>query len=99
MKIASWNVNSLNVRLPHLEQWLRDAQPDVLGLQESKLADEKFPEAVLAGHGYRSEFSGQKTYNGLAIRARDSSVPDSQTRIHGFDREPARGRPRWAARR
>ncbi|MBP6748588.1 MAG: endonuclease/exonuclease/phosphatase family protein, partial [Xanthomonadaceae bacterium] len=43
MKIASWNVNSLNVRLPHLEQWLQDAKPDVVGLQETKLEDTKFP--------------------------------------------------------
>src|SRR5690606_12397215 len=66
MKIASWNVNSLNVRLPHLEQWLAEARPDVVGLQETKLEDLKFPDAVLAGHGYRSVFSGQKTYNGVA---------------------------------
>src|SRR3546814_1639267 len=90
MKIASWNVNSLNVRLPHLEQWLRDAQPDVVGLQETKLADEKFPDAVLAGLGYRSVFSGQKTYNGVAILARDRAIDDVQIGIPGFDDEQKR---------
>ena len=49
LKIASWNVNSLNVRLPHLEQWLQDAAPDVVGLQETKLEDNRFPDAALAG--------------------------------------------------
>src|SRR3546814_15978887 len=90
MKIASWNVNSLNVRLPHLEQWLRDAQPDVVGLQATKLADEKFPDAVLAGLGYRSVFSGQQTYKGVAILARDRALDDVQIAIPGFDTEPNR---------
>src|SRR3546814_12949146 len=90
MKIASWNVNSLNVRLPHLEQWLRDAQPDVVGLQETKPADEKFPDAVLAGLGYRSVFSGQKTYNGVAILARDRAIDGVQIGIPGFDDEQKR---------
>ncbi|MBO8043395.1 endonuclease/exonuclease/phosphatase family protein, partial [Pseudomonas aeruginosa] len=47
MKIASWNVNSLNVRLPHLEQWLRDFGPDIVGIQETKLEDHKFPDSAL----------------------------------------------------
>jgi len=90
MKIASWNVNSLNVRLPHLEQWLRDARPDVVGIQETKLADEKFPDAVLAGLGYRSVFSGQKTYNGVAILARERALDDVQMGIPGFDDDQKR---------
>jgi exodeoxyribonuclease-3 len=85
MKIASWNVNSLNVRLPHLEQWLDAAQPDVVGLQETKLEDLKFPDAELAGHGYRSVFSGQKTYNGVAILAREHAIEDVRDGIPGFD--------------
>src|SRR3990167_3500339 len=52
--IASWNVNSLNVRLPHLEEWLKLRQPDIVGLQETKLEDPRFPDSVLAGLGYRS---------------------------------------------
>ncbi|MFC7302191.1 exodeoxyribonuclease III [Cognatiluteimonas weifangensis] len=85
MKIASWNVNSLNARLPHLERWLRDFAPDVVGLQETKLEDERFPDAVLAGLGYRSVFSGQKTYNGVALLARDHALEDVQAGIPGFD--------------
>ena len=85
MKIASWNVNSLNVRLPHLEQWLRESAPDVVALQETKLEDHRFPDAVLAGHGYRSVFSGQKTYNGVAILARDRAIEDVRADIPGFD--------------
>ena len=85
MKIASWNVNSLNVRLPHLEQWLRECAPDVVALQETKLEDLRFPDGVLAGHGYRSVFSGQKTYNGVAILARGHALEDVQAGIPGFD--------------
>src|SRR5213592_2151040 len=54
MKIASWNVNSLNVRLPHLQQWLQDSAPDVVALQETKLEDERFPDTALAALGSRS---------------------------------------------
>jgi len=70
MKIASWNVNSLKVRMPHLTQWLADAQPDVVALQETKLEDAKFPVDELVAAGYRAVFSGQKTYNGVALLAR-----------------------------
>ncbi len=84
MKIASWNVNSLNVRLPHLLQWLADAQPDVVALQETKLEDAKSPADALAAAGYRSVYSGQKTYNGVAILARDE-LHDVVTDIPGLD--------------
>jgi exodeoxyribonuclease-3 len=90
MKIASWNVNSLNVRLPHLEQWLRDAAPDVVGLQETKLEDAKFPDTALAALGYRSVFSGQKTYNGVALLARGQALDDVQAGIPGFDDDQKR---------
>ena len=90
MKIASWNVNSLNVRLPHLEQWLREAQPDVVGIQETKLEDGRFPDAALAGLGYRSVFSGQKTYNGVAILARERAIADVHAGIPGFEDEQKR---------
>ena len=89
MKIASWNVNSLNVRLPHLQQWLQDFAPDVVGLQETKLEDHKFPEDALLAAGYRSAFIGQKTYNGVAILARHS-IEDVQLGIPGFDDVQAR---------
>lgn len=89
MKIATWNVNSLNVRLPHLQQWLQDFGPDVVGIQETKLEDHRFPEAALAGLGYRSVFAGQKTYNGVAILARQP-VQDLQVGIPGFEDEQKR---------
>ena len=67
MKIATWNVNSLRVRLPHVMQWLIREQPDVLALQETKTEDSNFPAAQLAEAGYRSMYSGQKSYNGVAV--------------------------------
>lgn len=76
MKIASWNVNSLKVRLPHLTQWLAEAKPDVVALQETKLEDAKFPVDELAAAGYRAVFSGQKTYNGVALLARADAHDD-----------------------
>ena len=89
MKIASWNVNSLNVRLPHLLRWLETAQPDVVALQETKLEDAKFPDDALAALGYRSVFSGQKTYNGVAILSREKAS-DVQIGIPGFEDEHRR---------
>lgn len=67
MKIATWNVNSLKVRLPHLLQWLETNPVDVLCLQETKLTDDKFPTTEINAAGYQVAFSGQKTYNGVAI--------------------------------
>jgi len=70
MKLATWNVNSLKVRLPHLVDWLDAAQPDVMCLQETKLEDGKFPGAELEAAGFQAAFAGQKTYNGVALLAR-----------------------------
>src|SRR5438445_12926895 len=84
MKIASWNVNSLNVRLPHLLQWLAAAQPDIVALQETKLEDTKFPAEAINSAGYRVVFSGQKTYNGVALLAREEPR-DVVTDIPGLD--------------
>jgi len=67
MKIATWNVNSLNVRLQHVLDWLAAHQPDVLCLQETKQEDAKFPFDALAAMGYHAVHAGQKTYNGVAI--------------------------------
>jgi exodeoxyribonuclease-3 len=67
MKIATWNVNSLKVRLPHLLRWLDDNPVDVLCLQETKLTDDKFPVMEINAAGYQVAYSGQKTYNGVAI--------------------------------
>jgi exodeoxyribonuclease-3 len=84
MKIASWNVNSLNVRMPHLKQWLASSQPDIVALQETKLEDAKFPDTDIAALGYRCVFSGQKTYNGVALLAREMPV-DIVTDVAGLD--------------
>ena len=70
MKIATWNVNSLKVRLPHVLDWLAATQSDVLCLQETKMEDKAFPYAELAAAGYQAVHNGQKTYNGVAILAR-----------------------------
>ena len=70
MKLATWNVNSLKVRLPHVLQWLAENPVDVLCLQETKLTDDKFPAAELEAAGYHSVWTGQKTYNGVAILSR-----------------------------
>src|SRR5258706_15886149 len=82
MKIASWNVNSLNVRLPHLRDWLASTAPDIVALQETKIEDAKFPSAEISALGYHCVFSGQKTYNGVALLAREqprdivTDIPD-----------------------
>ncbi len=92
MKIATWNVNSLKVRLPQVLDWLAANDADVLCLQETKLTDENFPADDIRGAGYRVVFSGQKTYNGVAIISRNEAsdvitdVPeldDPQRRILG----------------
>ncbi len=74
MQIATWNVNSLRVRLPQVLDWLATHPIDVLCLQETKLIDERFPVAELAEAGYESIFSGQPTYNGVAILCRRETV-------------------------
>lgn len=84
LKIASWNVNSLNVRLPQVLAWCVDAVPDVLALQETKLMDDRFPVDELGVAGYHSVFSGQKTYNGVAILSREPAA-DFVTDIPGLD--------------
>ncbi len=69
-KIATWNVNSLKVRLPQVLDWLGEQQPDILALQETKLTDADFPTLDIAQSGYQAVFNGQKTYNGVAILSR-----------------------------
>ncbi len=84
MKIATWNVNSLNVRLPHVLEWLASAEPDVLVLQEIKQVSEVFPEASFVEAGYQAVASGQKTYNGVAVISRKPSA-DQVTDFPGFE--------------
>jgi exodeoxyribonuclease-3 len=89
MKLAAWNVNSLKVRLPQLLDWLAQAQTDVVCLQELKLEDARFPRAELEDAGYRSAFSGQKTYNGVAILSR-AQAADVRAGIPDFADEQKR---------
>lgn len=70
MKLASWNVNSLKIRLPQLLEWLAASQPDVVCLQETKLEDHNFPREEIEAVGYEAAFFGQKTYNGVALLSR-----------------------------
>jgi exodeoxyribonuclease-3 len=84
VKIASWNVNSLKVRLPQVLQWLESEKPDIIGLQETKLTDELFPRGEIEAAGYRVLFSGQKTYNGVALLSREEAT-DPITDLPGLD--------------
>jgi exodeoxyribonuclease-3 len=88
MKIATWNVNSLTVRLPHVLDWLAAERPDALALQETKVTDEAFPVEAVAGAGYRATYSGQKTYNGVAVLTREP-VTEVLRDVNGLD-DPAR---------
>jgi exodeoxyribonuclease-3 len=91
MKIATWNVNSLKVRLPQVLDWLAANRPDALCLQELKLEDKAFPVAELAAAGYHAVFSGQKTYNGVAILSPHPLDEQSVVRnIPGFEDEQKR---------
>ena len=89
MKFATWNVNSLNVRLPHVLDWVRNNQPDVLCLQETKQEDSKFPYHALLEAGYESAHIGQKTYNGVAILSRHP-IMDIQRNIPNFEDDQQR---------
>ena len=89
MKIASWNVNSVKVRLPHLIAFLEDAKPDVLCLQETKCLADEFPRLELAALGYRVETLGQRAYNGVALLSREPAR-DIVCGLPGFADEQAR---------
>jgi len=93
LTLATWNVNSLKVRLQHLLDWLGTHAVDVVCLQETKLPDEKFPVDVLQQAGYESVFTGQKTYNGVAILTRRATVgaaTDVQANLPNFQDEQKR---------
>jgi exodeoxyribonuclease III len=89
VKLATWNVNSLSVRLPQLLAWLAANPVDAIVLQETKLTDDKFPAADLAAAGYRALWFGQKAYNGVALLSRTEAV-DAVRNIPGHDDEQAR---------
>jgi exodeoxyribonuclease III len=89
LKLATWNVNSLAVRLPQLLDWLQANPVDVMVLQETKLADDKFPRAEIEAAGYAVHWHGQKTYNGVALLSR-SPAEAVLKNIPGFDDDMAR---------
>ncbi|MCX7960180.1 MAG: exodeoxyribonuclease III [Burkholderiales bacterium] len=89
MKLATWNVNSLRLRLPQLREWLARAGVDVVCLQETKLEDAQFPAGEFAAAGYSAAFSGQRTYNGVAILAR-GRLHDVAFGLPGFADEQKR---------
>lgn len=93
MKLATWNVNSLAVRLPQLLDWLLANPVDALVLQETKLTDDKFPHADLMAAGYSAQWFGQKTYNGVALLTRadtTQAISDVVKNIPEFDDDQAR---------
>jgi exodeoxyribonuclease-3 len=83
-RIATWNVNSLRVRLPQVLDWCHSASPDIVALQEIKLQDEQFPLDEIQAEGYQAVFAGQKTYNGVAILSREPAT-DIITDLPGLD--------------
>ena len=89
VRLATWNVNSLKVRLPHLLDWLASARPDVMCLQETKTEDANFPLAEIEAAGYRAVYRGQKAYNGVAILAR-TAPEDVHFGIPDFADDPKR---------
>jgi exodeoxyribonuclease-3 len=89
LKLATWNVNSLAIRLPQLLDWLAANPVDAIVLQETKLTDDKFPHAEIAAAGYQSQWFGQKTYNGVALLAR-APIEDVVRNNPSFEDEQAR---------
>ena len=91
MKIATWNVNSIKARLPNALEWLRNAAPDVVLLQEIKCQDEGFPRQEFESLGYHLAISGQKTYNGVAVLSRHAVIEERR----GLPGDPERGEARY----
>ncbi|MGI9217465.1 MAG: exodeoxyribonuclease III, partial [Hydrogenophaga sp.] len=89
MQLATWNVNSLNVRLPQVLAWLASNPVDVLALQELKLTDDKFPLQAFTEAGYQAQWFGQKTYNGVALLSK-APAADVIKNIPGFEDEQSR---------
>lgn len=89
LKIATWNVNSLPVRLEQVLDWLQHSEVDVLGVQETKVTDDKFPKTIFESLGYHVTFSGQKTYNGMALISRHP-IESVITALPNFEDEQKR---------
>ena len=88
MKIATFNINNLNKRLPNLLDWLRDAEPDVVCLQELKSASSEFPRTAIEKVGYGAAWQGQRSWNGVAILARGSEPVVTRTSLPGDPSRP-----------
>jgi exodeoxyribonuclease-3 len=89
LSIATWNVNSLRVRLPQLAEWSAATTPDIIALQETKTTDADFPSADLTALGYHSAYAGQRTYNGVAVLSREP-ITVLATELPGFPDEQRR---------
>ncbi|MBI5783024.1 MAG: exodeoxyribonuclease III [Gammaproteobacteria bacterium] len=89
MKIATWNINSIRVRLPQVLEWLKKENPDVLCLQETKITDGEFPAAAFREMAYQAVYAGQKTYNGVATLSR-APTDDVITSLPGVDGDQKR---------
>ncbi|MFM7044654.1 MAG: exodeoxyribonuclease III, partial [Ilumatobacteraceae bacterium] len=87
MRIVTWNVNSLKARMPRVEQWLHDVQPDVLCMQETKMTNEAFPALAFESMGYQSVHLGQGQWNGVAILSR-VGLDDAVTNFATGDPDP-----------
>ena len=85
LQVATWNINSLRVRLPQVLDWLKDNPVDILGLQETKLQDDDFPEAAFEAAGYQALYTGQRTYNGVAVVYRDRTLVPLATALPGLE--------------
>jgi len=83
--LATWNVNSIRIRLPRLVAWLERRRPDVVCLQEVKVTDEEFPRSALEALGYRALVAGQRTYNGVAILSRAEATEVARALPRGPD--------------
>lgn len=89
MRIANWNVNSLRIRLPQVLDWLSSRQPDILALQETKIEDAHFPQEAIQAAGFHVVFSGQKTYNGVALISRQP-ITDCTTDLPSLEDDQRR---------
>ena len=86
MKVATFNINNINRRLANLLVWLKRAKPDIVALQELKSTDDGFPDAAIAKVGYGAVWSGQRTWNGVAILARNTDPDRKSTRLNSSHR-------------
>ncbi|RYZ49266.1 MAG: exodeoxyribonuclease III, partial [Sphingobacteriales bacterium] len=87
MKIATYNINGINGRLDNLLRWLKEAEPDVVCLQELKCEDSRFPETALLDAGYHAIWQGQKSWNGVAILSRYGEIKETRRGLDGDEQD------------